>query len=331
MHQPVGDSFACWRNKIVIAASKRKRPVFNQSKRSKLVSGRAISEKHLESLAKRIEDFVATNGCEPHLALIILSDETTASVFAKVKEDLCRQAGVRCSIYRPLGSDAKTWVNPIRHVQELIHSLNDDERVHGIAVQNPLPTPNEIDWVRALDTIRFDKDVDVQNQYSQGMLVNGNSPFWPPVVKAVKHILEEHRVLVAEKKVAIVSSSNNVARPLSQLFQGLGAVVTHIRAEAGRFSRTQCTSSADIVVSAMSKPNDLRTCDIKWGATVIDLGLSRENNKTVGDADPAVRGTAGLVTPVPGGVGPVQVAMLIENTLIAAERLVYGGTPSQVA
>lgn len=254
---------------------------------------------------------LADQGVIPGLAVIVVGDNPVSALYVRNKVRSCASVGIRSQEIRlPVTVEAEEVLQRIRR-------LNDDPLVHGILVQ--LPLPPHIPVRPILEAIAADKDVDGFNLYNVGGLVIGDTVFPPCTPYGVLKLLAHVGIPLRGQNAVVVGASNIVGKPMALMLLDQEATVTvcHIA--------TRClaehTRLADILVAAAGKPNLIRGDMVRPGAVVIDVGITRTGTGFVGDVDfPAVRQVASYITPVPGGVGPMTVTMLLENTVVSAER-----------
>ena len=276
------------------------------------MDGSALAKKIRAEIAVETEKMIA-GGVHPHLAVVLVGDDPASSVYVRNKENACKNAGVRSTVIR-LGADCDQET-----LEQTVSRLNGDPEIHGILVQ--LPLPKHLDTTRVLELIDPKKDVDGFHAVNCGLLMNGQEGFVPCTPRGVMDILKEYGVDPRGKHAVIVGRSNIVGKPMAMLLLAADATVTICH------SRTQdlasITRQADILVAAVGKRAFITPDMVKPGAVVIDVGINRkEEGGVCGDVSPDVFETAGMMTPVPGGVGPMTIAMLLKNTLDAARR--YG-------
>ncbi|WP_297881126.1 bifunctional methylenetetrahydrofolate dehydrogenase/methenyltetrahydrofolate cyclohydrolase FolD [uncultured Campylobacter sp.] len=276
-----------------------------------LIDGKSISAKVKEEI-KSVASNLAAKGVEPALAVILVGEDAASKTYVASKEKACAACGIRSVAHR-LSSDVSEAA-----LLELIENLNEDESIDGILVQ--LPLPKHIDTNKILETISPQKDVDGFSAINVGKLTSGLSDgFVPCTPLGVMRLLEEYGVQIAGKNAVVLGRSNIVGKPMAMLLLERHATVTlcHSRTE----HLAEITRSADILVAAVGQPHFVTADMVKPGATVIDVGINRiAPKKLVGDVDfEAVEKVAGAITPVPGGVGLLTVAMLMENVVQAAK------------
>ncbi|MDN7025643.1 bifunctional methylenetetrahydrofolate dehydrogenase/methenyltetrahydrofolate cyclohydrolase FolD [Methanoculleus sp. FWC-SCC1] len=271
-----------------------------------ILDGKKVSEKRLEILKERIEE----SGLYPRLATVIVGEDPGSQLYVRMKHRACERVGIG-SVGIELPEDAST-----ERVLETVARLNRDPDINGILVQ--LPLPGQVETARVIEAVSPGKDVDGFHPYSLGRLLAGTPVFSPCTPKGIMTILAEYGIETAGKRAVVVGRSIDVGRPMAALLLNADATVTICH------SRTQNLAdemrSADILVSAVGKARFVGPDMVGEGATVIDVGINYdENGKLCGDVDfAAVAGKAGAITPVPGGVGPMTIATLMEQTFLAA-------------
>lgn len=278
---------------------------------ARIIDGKALSRRLREEFRVRVGK-LAMQGVVPGLAVILVGDNPASRVYVGNKVKACAECGV-ASFHQALPAEASE-----ADVLACIHRLNADPAVHGILVQ--LPLPPHIDVRKVLEAISVDKDVDGFHLYNVGGLVVGNTIFPPCTPYGVQLLLETTGTDVAGKNVVVVGASNIVGKPMALMLLQKEATVTVCHAKTRDLA--QHTILADILIVAAGKPGLIVPQMVKQGAIVIDVGINRlADGRIVGDVDFAgVQEKASWITPVPGGVGPMTVTMLIENTLRSAER-----------
>ena len=275
-----------------------------------LIDGRAVAKALKEEIAQRTQAMIA-QGVTPHLAFVLVGEDPASQVYVRNKENGCIKAGIRSTVIR-LEEDCTQ-----QELEETVKRLNADASVDGILVQLPLPKHlNEASVLRLIDP---DKDVDGFHAMNSGRLMNGQPGFVPCTPLGVMKLLEAYGIDPAGKHAVVIGRSNIVGKPMAMLLLRANATVTICH------SRTQnladITRQADILVAAVGRANFVTADMVKAGAAVIDVGINRVDGKIVGDVDfDAVSGVAGYITPVPGGVGQMTIAMLLANTLDAAAK-----------
>lgn len=277
-----------------------------------LIDGRTVAKKWKDYAAQRTQRLIE-KGVTPHLAVILVGENAASQVYVRNKENACIHAGIRSTIIR------LPEVCTQDELENAVLSLNEDESVHGILVQ--LPLPKGLDEARVLALIDPDKDVDGFHAMNSGRLMNGQPSFVPCTPLGVMKLLEAYQIPTRGKHAVIIGRSNIVGKPMAMLLLAADATVTICHSKTANLA--EITRQADILVAAIGKPNFVTGDMIKQGAAVIDVGINRVDDGLVGDvhAEQAEK-VASYLTPVPGGVGQMTIAMLLSNTLDAAERYV---------
>lgn len=278
---------------------------------AKVIDGVAIARKVRVGIAARAE-ILKARGVHPALAVIMVGANHASEVYVRNKVRACADVGIKSEVVR-FGADVSE-----RELLDCIARLNADTGVHGILVQLPLPAHISVRSV--LETISVAKDVDGFHLYNVGGLVIGQTVFPPCTPYGVQKILEHEGIELEGKNVTVIGASNIVGKPLALMLMQREATVAICHAKTRDLA--EYTILADIVVVAAGSPGLVVPQMIRMGAVVIDVGINRlPNGKLVGDVDfEGVKQKASYITPVPGGVGPMTVTMLLENTVAAAER-----------
>ncbi|MBP3655321.1 MAG: bifunctional methylenetetrahydrofolate dehydrogenase/methenyltetrahydrofolate cyclohydrolase FolD [Clostridia bacterium] len=276
-----------------------------------LIDGRAVAAKWKGDLALQAAELSA-DGTEPHLAVVLVGDNAASQVYVRNKENACRKAGIRSTVIR-LAEDCDQ-----EQLENTVRSLNDDAGVHGILVQ--LPLPRHLDEAAVLRLIDPNKDVDGFHAMNSGRLMNGQKGFIPCTPLGVMKLLEAYDIPVSGKHAVVIGRSNIVGKPMAMLLLAADATVTVCHSKTENLK--ELVRQADIVVAAVGRAAFVTADMIKPGAVVIDVGINRVDGAIVGDVDPAAAEAAGYLTPVPGGVGQMTIAMLLHNTLEAVRE--YG-------
>lgn len=275
-----------------------------------MMDGRAVAKVWKEKIAKQTESLIS-KGITPHLAVMLVGENPASQVYVRNKENACIKAGIRSTVIR-LDEGCTQQA-----LEDVVRSLNRDASVHGILVQ--LPLPGHLDESRVLALIDPDKDVDGFHAMNSGRLMNGQPRFVPCTPLGVMKLLEAYDIPVAGKHAVIIGRSNIVGKPMAMLLLAKDATVTVCHSKTQNLP--DIARQADILVAAVGRPGFVTADMVKPGATVIDVGINRVDGKIVGDVDfDAVSGVAGYITPVPGGVGQMTIAMLLANTLDAAAK-----------
>jgi methylenetetrahydrofolate dehydrogenase (NADP+)/methenyltetrahydrofolate cyclohydrolase len=280
---------------------------------AKLIDGKAIAAKVRQSVKQRIDERLANNQRPPGLAVILVGQDPASEIYVRNKRKACDEAGVISRSY-DLPTDTSE-----QELLALVNDLNRDDSIDGILVQFPLP--GHIDADKVTEYIRPGKDVDGFHPYNLGRLAERRPLLRACTPKGVITLLEHTGETFYGREAIVVGASNNVGRPMNLELLLAGCTVTTCH----RFTRNldQHVARAEILVVAVGKPGIVSGEWVKPGSTVIDIGINRrEDGSLVGDIEfDAAYERAGWITPVPGGVGPMTVATLLENTLYATEQL----------
>lgn len=280
---------------------------------AKIIDGKAIALQLTDAIAEQVKKRTSQGLRAPGLAVILIGDDPASRVYVGKKRQDCERVGFK-SISHDLPASTSE-----QHLLELIDSLNDDPAIDGILVQ--LPLPEHINCELVIERIRPDKDVDGFHPYNIGRLVQRIPLLRPCTPKGVMTLLESTGQPIRGKNAVIVGASNIVGRPMTMelLLAGCTTTTTH------RFTEDLAAevARADILVVGAGKPGLVKGAWVKPGAVVIDIGINRmDDGRLVGDVEfDVARERASWITPVPGGVGPMTVATLLENTLYAADHL----------
>ncbi len=278
---------------------------------TRIIDGNAIARELRVGLIRRVAALAAV-GVRPGLAVLQVGNHPASKIYVRNKMKACGEAGLYSEhIELPADADESTLLRRIR-------MLNDDARIHGILVQLPLPLRFAAE--RVLETIAPAKDVDGFHPTNMGLLAAGNPRFVPCTPLGVMKILEREGVDPQGRHAVVIGRSNIVGKPAALLLLQKGATVTICNSRTPDLRAMSL--QADILVVAAGKPKLVTAGMVKPGAVVIDVGINRlADGKLAGDVDfQGVLGTASCITPVPGGVGPMTIAMLLENTVVSAER-----------
>jgi methylenetetrahydrofolate dehydrogenase (NADP+) / methenyltetrahydrofolate cyclohydrolase len=278
---------------------------------AQLIDGNALSRQLRAEVGRRAAALTA-GGHQPGLAVILVGDDPASAVYVRNKVKACQEHGLHSVFekYDATLSEADLLAR--------IEALNDDPRIHGILVQMPLP--KHINPQQVIETISTKKDVDGYSVLSAGETMTGLPGFRPCTPYGCMKLIESTGQKIAGKHAVVIGRSNTVGKPMALLLLGANATVTVCHSATPDLAHH--TRQADIVVAAVGRRNVLTAGMVKPGAIVIDVGMNRnDEGKLCGDVDfPGVSEVAGWITPVPGGVGPMTITMLLVNTLEAAER-----------
>ncbi|MFM2407281.1 MAG: hypothetical protein RL358_23 [Pseudomonadota bacterium] len=279
---------------------------------AQIIDGKAIAQQ-VRAEWKIRADALKARGITPGMAVIIVGNDPASKVYVANKVKACAELGLY-SIHKELPADV-TAEQLLREVE----LLNNDPAIHGILVQ--LPLPKHLDANQVIEAINPDKDVDGFHQKNVGALVTGETPFPSCTPYGVMVLLEKTGISIEGKHAVIIGRSNIVGKPMALLLLHKNATVTICTSKTVDLAKH--TRDADILVAAVGRANFVTGDMVKPGAVVIDVGINRNaEGKLVGDVDfNSVKEVAGYITPVPGGVGPMTITMLVANTVRAAERL----------
>lgn len=286
---------------------------------ARILDGKAIALQIRKEIAEEVAVLVEQRGITPCLAAVLVGDDAASQVYVRNKEIACEKAGMQSRLFR-LPSSTTT-----KELLELLAVLNADIKIHGILVQ--LPLPQQINERQVLDAVLPSKDVDAFAPENVGLISQGRPRFLPCTPHGVMQLLGRCDIETAGKEVVVVGRSDIVGKPLVSMFlQKLGpmgtsnanATVTCCHSQSRELAKV--TRRAEILVVAIGKPNFITSDMVRPGAVVIDVGINRLNDKLVGDVDfESVSKVASAITPVPGGIGPLTIAMLLRNTLTSAK------------
>lgn len=287
---------------------------------AQILDGKETAQALRAQLRGEVEQWCAGGGPQPLLAAVLVGDDPASQVYVRNKERACEQIGMASRLIR-LPATTST-----EQLLSLLDELNNESSVHGILVQ--LPLPSEIETQRVLDGVHPTKDVDAFCPENVGLLVQGRPRFLPCTPHGVVHLLARYDIELSGKHVVVVGRSDIVGKPLANMLLqrdiGFGprfanATVTVCHSQSQNLSAL--TRSADVLVAAVGKPKLITADMVKMGAVVVDVGINRVSDQLVGDVDfDGLREVASFLTPVPGGVGPLTIAMLLRNTLTACQQ-----------
>ena len=276
----------------------------------KILDGKAVSLKVKESVKVRADE-LKKFGVEPTLAVVLVGEDKASQTYVRAKEKACNEYGIKSVAHR---LSENTTQNELL---ALINVLNLDDSIHGILVQ--LPLPKHIDTNVVLAAIDPRKDVDGFHAVNVGKLVSGLDGFVPCTPLGVMEILKEYGIEVAGLNAVVIGRSNIVGKPMANLLLNASATVTVTHSKTKNLK--EICKNADLIVAAIGKPFFLKADMVKEGAVVVDVGINRlDDGRLVGDVDfDEVAPKCSYITPVPGGVGPMTIAMLLNNTILAAQ------------
>jgi methylenetetrahydrofolate dehydrogenase (NADP+) / methenyltetrahydrofolate cyclohydrolase len=268
------------------------------------MDGKALAERVRADVAKDIEEIGRSVG----LATVLVGDDPASEIYIKRKQEACREVGIE-----PFDHHLPAETTE-EELLRLVGDLNADERVTGILCQ--LPLPDQIDEDRIIRSIAPIKDVDGFHPFSAGHLLQGSPTFVAATPAGIMEILREYEVELLGARAVVVGRSNIVGKPMALLLLAEHATVTICHSRTRDLAAV--VKEADVVVAAVGRAAMITGDMVREGATVVDVGINRVEGKVVGDVAEDVRGKAGLLTPVPGGVGPMTIASLLRNTVKAA-------------
>ena len=276
----------------------------------KILDGKAVSLKVKESVKVRADE-LKKFGVEPTLAVVLVGEDKASQTYVRAKEKACNEYGIKSVAHR---LSENTTQNELL---ALINVLNLDDSIHGILVQ--LPLPKHIDTNVVLAAIDPRKDVDGFHAVNVGKLVSGLEGFVPCTPLGVMEILKEYGIEVAGLNAVVIGRSNIVGKPMANLLLNASATVTVTHSKTKNLK--EICKNADLIVAAIGKPFFLKADMVKDDAIVVDVGINRlDDGRLVGDVDfDEVAPKCSYITPVPGGVGPMTIAMLLNNTILAAQ------------
>ncbi|WP_103570297.1 bifunctional methylenetetrahydrofolate dehydrogenase/methenyltetrahydrofolate cyclohydrolase FolD [Campylobacter concisus] len=276
----------------------------------KILDGKAVSLKVKESVKVRADE-LKKFGVEPTLAVVLVGEDKASQTYVRAKEKACNEYGIKSVAHR---LSENTTQNELL---ALINVLNLDDSIHGILVQ--LPLPKHIDTNVVLAAIDPRKDVDGFHAVNVGKLVSGLEGFVPCTPLGVMEILKEYGIDVAGLNAVVIGRSNIVGKPMANLLLNASATVTVTHSKTKNLK--EICKNADLIVAAIGRPFFLKADMVKDGAVVVDVGINRlDDGRLVGDVDfEEVAPKCSYITPVPGGVGPMTIAMLLNNTILAAQ------------
>lgn len=277
----------------------------------KIISGKEVSAVIRQKIREDAQTLRENHGIQPGLAVILVGNDPASQIYVRNKQKACEEVGFHAFEYRLSENSTE------EQLLDLIGVLNKDNKVHGILVQ--LPLPDHIDPQTVINTISPDKDVDAFHPFNVGKIMIGDYEFLPCTPAGVMELIDSTGVEISGKNCVVVGRSNIVGKPMAMLLLHRNATVTICHSRTRNLA--EICASADILVSAVGKAHFIKADMVKEGAMVIDVGMNHdENGKLCGDVEFAeVEPKTSYITPVPGGVGPMTITMLMKNTLRAAE------------
>ena len=284
-----------------------------------ILNGKEIAKTIRSEIAEDVAGFVEKCNVVPQLAAVLVGEDPASQVYVRNKERACEKVGIKSQLHRlPVTTTEKELIT-------LIEKLNSDKDVHGILVQ--LPLPDQIDEQTILDSVSAEKDVDAFHPTNVGLIVQGRHRYLPCTPHGMQQILARHEIETQGKHVVVLGRSNIVGKPIAQMlclpnspwgpkFANATVTICHSRTT----NLHEVTRQADILVAAIGKPNFVTADMVKDDVVILDVGINRTDDGLVGDVDfNSVSAKSSAITPVPGGIGPMTIAMLLFNTLHAAK------------
>lgn len=278
---------------------------------ARIIDGKAIGNQLRKEIAEGVAKLKAEKGVTPGLAVVLVGEDPASSTYVRMKEKSCLKLGMYSEVHRLPAETSE------EQLLRLVNELNHSAKIHGILVQ--LPLPKHIDETKVIEAINPAKDVDGFHPINAGRMFIGEESFLPCTPYGIMELIAQEGVNLKGKHAVVVGRSNIVGKPIAMLLLQEHATVSicHSRtADLGAMTR-----QADVLVVAVGRPEFVTGDMIKPGAVVIDVGVNRVGDHLVGDVEfETAKTVAGSITPVPGGVGPMTITMLLRNTLLSAER-----------
>lgn len=275
-----------------------------------IIDGKLVASTIRANIKEEVEAYKSSTGKDIGLAVVLVGDDPASAIYVRNKIKACEEVGIKSYAYK-YDADMKE-----EDLVALVEKLNNDDDIHGILVQ--LPLPKHINEERIVALVSEDKDVDGFSEKSIGRLVQGKPCFRSCTPYGVMKLLEFYGIDVSGKNAVVIGRSNNVGKPMAMMLLEKNATVTICHSRTKNIA--EITKQADILVSAVGRAHFVTADMVKEGAVVVDIGMNKLNGKTVGDVDfNAVFPKASYITPVPGGVGPMTITMLMANTLQAVK------------
>lgn len=280
---------------------------------ARIIDGKAVAAEIRQQVALEVAAFQAHTGVTPHLAAVLVGQDPASAVYVRNKQNACAKAGLKSTLHKLPAETTQ------EQLLQLVGELNANPDVHGILVQ--LPLPQHIHEQAVLDTVTPLKDVDCFHAENVGLMVQGRPRFLPCTPHGVQQLLMASGTEVAGAHAVVLGRSEIVGKPMSMMLvqKGRAANATVTICHSRTRDLAGLLRQADIVIAAIGQPKFVTADMVKPGAVVIDVGINRVGEELVGDVDyDTVKDVASAITPVPGGVGPMTIAMLLKNTLTAA-------------
>lgn len=278
-----------------------------------ILDGKRLAEEFRAEVATEVADFVRSTGVTPCLAAVLVGNDPGSQVYVHNKQRACEKVGVTSRLFHLPENTA------FAELQEVIERLNADRNIHGILIQ--LPLPKHLDSFRLIEMLNPLKDVDGFHPENVGRLSQGRARFFPCTPQGVRRLLLHYNLLPAGVRVVIVGRSDIVGKPLAMMLmqRGFGGDATVTVCHSRTRNLPEVTRAADVLVVAIGQPKFITADMVRPGAAIVDVGINRLAEGLVGDVDfESVKEVASWISPVPGGVGPLTIAMLLRNTLLAA-------------
>jgi methylenetetrahydrofolate dehydrogenase (NADP+)/methenyltetrahydrofolate cyclohydrolase len=278
-----------------------------------ILDGKALAQEIQAEIAQQVSLFKEQSGVTPCLAAVLVGENPASQVYVRNKQKACERVGLTSQLHTPPANTST------EELLALIERLNQDPAVHGILVQ--LPLPKGLSETKILQAVNPIKDVDAFHPENVGRIVQGRPRFLPCTPCGIQQLLLRRNIPIAGEHVVILGRSDIVGKPMAAMLmqRGVGGDATVTVCHSRTKNLPEVTRQADILIVAIGQAKFVRADMVKPGATVIDVGINRTPEGLVGDVDfEAVREVAGSITPVPGGVGPLTITMLLQNTLVAA-------------
>ena len=278
-----------------------------------ILDGKALADEIRVEIAQQVAEFTRAAGVTPCLAAVLVGDDPASQVYVRNKQKACEKNGLISQLHRMPGSTTTD------ELLALVDRLNHDPAVHGILVQ--LPLPKQVDQTRVLDAVHPSKDVDAFHPENVGRIVQGRPLFLPCTPHGIQQMLIRKKIPTAGANVVVLGRSEIVGKPIALMLiqKGPGGDASVTICHSRSRNLPAITRTADILIVAIGRAKFVTADMVRPGAVVIDVGINRTDAGLVGDVDfDAVKQVAGWITPVPGGVGPLTITMLLHNTLLAA-------------
>lgn len=276
-----------------------------------IISGKELSKTIRSEVKDRVEKLTEEYKRSPHLAVVLVGDDPASRSYVKAKERACKKAMIKSTVIIKDESISED------ELLQIIEDLNEDSTIDGILVQ--LPLPKQINEDTVIDAIQLEKDVDGFHPLNLAYMHLGREAIYPATPKGIMTMIHSANIDVKGKKALVIGRSNIVGKPVAMLLLKEHATVTIAHSRTKNL-KEECLA-ADVIIAAVGRPNMVTADMVKQGAIVIDVGVNRVDGKLVGDVDfEQVKEKASYITPVPGGVGPMTITSLLENTLECYER-----------